>query len=98
MTVDEMRRELQGRLNKNRFAHSIGVANTAVKLAKKFNIAPVNLKMKIYPRRLLNAAFLLVRLKIPRRFYFTLTLVRRWSRKFTALMIKKLFKRFIAIP
>ena len=37
MNIDEMRRELQGRLNKNRFAHSIGVANTAVKLAKKFN-------------------------------------------------------------
>ena len=36
MTIDEMRRELQRRLNKNRFAHSIGVANTAVKLAKKF--------------------------------------------------------------
>ncbi len=36
MTVDEMRKELQSRLKKNRFAHSIGVANTAVKLAKKF--------------------------------------------------------------
>lgn len=36
MTVDEMRRELQRRLKKSRFAHSIGVANTAVKLAKKF--------------------------------------------------------------
>ena len=38
MTVDEMRKELQRRLNKNRFAHSIGVANTAVKLAKKFGV------------------------------------------------------------
>lgn len=38
MTVEEMRRELQSRLNKNRFAHSIGVANTAVKLAKKFGV------------------------------------------------------------
>lgn len=36
MTIDEMRHELQRRLKKNRFAHSIGVANTAVKLAKKF--------------------------------------------------------------
>lgn len=38
MTVDEMRRELQRRLKKSRFAHSIGVANTAVKLAKKFGV------------------------------------------------------------
>ncbi len=38
MTIDEMRRELQRRLNKNRFAHSIGVANTAVALAKKFGV------------------------------------------------------------
>lgn len=38
MTVDEMRHELQRRLKKNRFAHSIGVANTAVKLAKKFGV------------------------------------------------------------
>ncbi|MBR5914627.1 MAG: bis(5'-nucleosyl)-tetraphosphatase (symmetrical) YqeK [Selenomonadaceae bacterium] len=38
MTIDEMRRELQGRLKKSRFAHSIGVANTAVKLAKKFGV------------------------------------------------------------
>ena len=38
MTVDEMRRELQRRLNRNRFAHSIGVANTAVKLAKRFGV------------------------------------------------------------
>ncbi len=36
MTIDEIRRELQRRLKKNRFAHSIGVANTAVKLAKRF--------------------------------------------------------------
>ena len=36
MTVDNMRRELQCRLKKSRFAHSIGVANTAVALAKKF--------------------------------------------------------------
>lgn len=36
MTIDEMRRELQRRLNRNRFAHSVGVANTAVKLAKRF--------------------------------------------------------------
>jgi predicted HD superfamily hydrolase involved in NAD metabolism len=38
MTINEMRRELQRRLNKNRFAHSIGVANTAVKLAKRFGV------------------------------------------------------------
>ena len=38
MTVDEQRRELQRRLKKSRFAHSIGVANTAVKLAKKFGV------------------------------------------------------------
>ena len=38
MTVDEMRRELQKRLKKSRFAHSIGVANTAVKLAEKFGV------------------------------------------------------------
>ena len=36
MTIDEMRRELQRRLKTSRFAHSIGVANTAVKLAKRF--------------------------------------------------------------
>ena len=38
MTIDEMRRELQRRLKKSRFAHSIGVANTAVALAKKFGV------------------------------------------------------------
>mgnify|MGYP002857384782 CR=1 FL=1 len=38
MTVDKMRRELQRRLNRNRFAHSIGVANTAVKLAERFGV------------------------------------------------------------
>lgn len=38
MTIDEMRRELQRRLKKSRFTHSIGVANTAVKLAKKFGV------------------------------------------------------------
>ena len=38
MTVNEMRAELQRRLKKERFAHSIGVANTAVKLAKKFGV------------------------------------------------------------
>ncbi len=38
MTIDEMRRELQRRLKKERFAHSIGVANTAVKLAEKFGV------------------------------------------------------------
>ena len=38
MTIDEMRRILQSRLKKSRFAHSIGVANTAVKLAKRFNV------------------------------------------------------------
>ena len=38
MTVDEMRRELQRRLKRSRFAHSIGVANTAVTLAKKFGV------------------------------------------------------------
>ena len=38
MTIDQMRRELQRRLKKDRFAHSIGVANTAVKLAKRFGV------------------------------------------------------------
>ena len=38
MTINEMRRELQRRLNKKRFAHSIGVANTAVKLARRFGV------------------------------------------------------------
>ena len=38
MTVDEMRRELQKRLKKSRFAHSVGVANTAVELAKRFGV------------------------------------------------------------
>ena len=38
MTVDEQRRELQRRLKNSRFAHSIGVANTAVKLAEKFGV------------------------------------------------------------
>ena len=38
MTIDEMRKELQQRLKKSRFAHSIGVANTAVELAKKFGV------------------------------------------------------------
>ena len=38
MTIDQMRRKLQRRLKKNRFAHSIGVANTAVKLAKRFGV------------------------------------------------------------
>ena len=38
MTIDQMRRELQRRLKRSRFAHSIGVANTAVALAKKFGV------------------------------------------------------------
>lgn len=38
MNIDNIRRTLQSRLNKNRFAHSIGVADTAVKLADKFNV------------------------------------------------------------
>ena len=38
MNVDQMRRTLQSRLKKNRFAHSIGVAETALKLAKKFSV------------------------------------------------------------
>ncbi|MBR4904942.1 MAG: bis(5'-nucleosyl)-tetraphosphatase (symmetrical) YqeK [Selenomonadaceae bacterium] len=38
MKIKEMCRELQRRLNKKRFAHSIGVANTAVKLAKRFGV------------------------------------------------------------
>lgn len=38
MTIDEMARTLQSRLKKSRFIHSVGVANTAVKLAKRFNI------------------------------------------------------------
>ena len=38
MTIDEMRRLLQSKLKKSRFAHSIGVADTAVKLAKRFDV------------------------------------------------------------
>ena len=38
MTIDEMRRTLQSRLKKSRFAHSIGVANAAVALAKRFGV------------------------------------------------------------
>ena len=38
MTIDQMRKELQRRLKRGRFAHSIGVANTAVKLAKRFGV------------------------------------------------------------
>ena len=38
MTIDEMRRTLQGRLKTSRFAHSIGVADTAVRLAKRFDV------------------------------------------------------------
>lgn len=38
MNIDEMARTLQGRLKKSRFVHSVGVANTAVKLAKRFNV------------------------------------------------------------
>ena len=36
MTISEMARELQRRLKRGRFIHSVGVANTAVKLAKRF--------------------------------------------------------------
>ena len=36
MTINEMARTLQRRLKRNRFVHSVGVANTAVKLAKRF--------------------------------------------------------------
>lgn len=38
MTAQEMRRTLQSRLKKSRFNHSIGVADTAVELAKKFSV------------------------------------------------------------
>ena len=38
MTVDQMRKLLMSRLKKSRFAHSVGVANTAVDLAKRFNV------------------------------------------------------------
>ena len=38
MTKEEMIKTLQSRLKKNRFTHSIGVANTAVTLAKRFNV------------------------------------------------------------
>ena len=38
MTTYQMRKELQRRLKRSRFAHSIGVANTAVALAKKFGV------------------------------------------------------------
>lgn len=36
MTINEMARELQRRLKRGRFVHSVGVANTAVKLARRF--------------------------------------------------------------
>ena len=36
MNINEMARELQRRLKHGRFVHSVGVANTAVKLAKRF--------------------------------------------------------------
>lgn len=38
MSTDEMCKKLQSRLKKERFKHSVGVANTAVKLAKKFGV------------------------------------------------------------
>ena len=38
MTIDEMRRILSQRLKRSRFEHSIGVAETAVKLAKRFGV------------------------------------------------------------
>lgn len=38
MTDEEIRRELQRRLKESRFNHSIGVADTAVELAKKFGV------------------------------------------------------------
>ena len=36
MTIKEMARTLQRRLKRGRFVHSVGVANTALKLAKRF--------------------------------------------------------------
>ena len=36
MTIKEMARTLQRRLKRDRFVHSVGVANTALKLAKRF--------------------------------------------------------------
>ncbi|MBO6179015.1 MAG: bis(5'-nucleosyl)-tetraphosphatase (symmetrical) YqeK [Selenomonadaceae bacterium] len=36
MTAEEMKNELQKRLKESRFIHSLGVADTAVKLSKKF--------------------------------------------------------------
>ena len=36
MTIDQMARDLQRRLKRSRFVHSVGVANTAVKLARRF--------------------------------------------------------------
>lgn len=38
MTIDNIRLSLQSRLNKQRFAHSVGVADTAVTLADKFHV------------------------------------------------------------
>ena len=38
MTIDEMRKTLQSRLKTSRFAHSVGVADTAVKLAERFGV------------------------------------------------------------
>lgn len=38
MTIDEMRKLLMTRLKRSRFAHSIGVADTAVKLAERFGV------------------------------------------------------------
>ena len=38
MTIDEMRRNLKQRIKKSRFAQTIGVANTAVNLARRFGV------------------------------------------------------------
>ena len=38
MNYDEMKEKLQGRLKPSRFAHSIGVAETSVILARRFNV------------------------------------------------------------
>ena len=36
MTLEQMKQELEKRLKPSRFRHSLGVAETAVKLAKRF--------------------------------------------------------------
>jgi predicted HD superfamily hydrolase involved in NAD metabolism len=45
MTTEEIKKILEAELDKKRFTHSIGTAETAVKLAKKFDIDPVRIEI-----------------------------------------------------